>query len=284
MPLLGTRGSASVRALALDGFQRARVSFVYVSNALQAFTVPVGVSEVRFEVAGGAGGGGSNTVNTGGGTPGGLVSGRLAVTPGNTLYLAAAQAGYGTAVFWDYTQFIGNFAGGWPGGGNAGTAQNASFPVAFDAGGSGGGYSGIFTANALTQGNALVIASGGGAGPGAFYDAATDSVFTGQNATVSAGGARGGEGYPNNTASSGSALQGGNGDANSYLGLNQQTYPASGGGGGYFGGGGGYSEDSAPFGAFGGGGRGSSYVHSSITSYTLTEAASPGPGYIILSW
>lgn len=271
MPLLATRGSASARALALDGFQRARVSFAYVSNALQAFTVPAGVTRIAFEVTGG-GGGVSNDYRGGGGAQ--RVTGALTTTPGSTLYIAAAQGGDGGFISAP-DPFFGTNVGGWPGGGDAGFPTFNYYPSAFASGGGGGGYSGIFSANALTQGNALVIAAGGGGSGG---DA---SYFPGQPGTLVAGGARGGEGQPNNNAASGSALQGGKGDDNSYVNPSF-SYPAGGGGGGYFGGGGGYSEDGG-FGRWGPGGRGSSYTSPSVSGAVISDTSAFN-GYAILSW
>lgn len=271
MPLLGTRGSASVRALALDGFQRARVSFAYVSNALQPFTVPTAVTRILFEVTGG-GSGVSNDYRGGGGAR--RVTGAIPVTPGDTLYMCAASGGEGGFISAPTPLNLQN-KGGWPGGGDAGFPTFNYYPSAFASGSGGGGYSGIFSANSLTQGNAIVIAGGGG---GSGLDAA---FFPGQPGTLVAGGARGGEGQPNNNAANGSALQGGKGDDNSYVNPSF-SFPAGGGGGGYFGGGGGYSEDGGFFRA-GPGGWGSSYASPSVIGPVFTDA-SARDGSIILSW
>ncbi len=275
MPMLTTRGSASARSLAMDGPQRARRSFVYVSNAFQTFTVPANVTTITVEVVGAGGGGGSNEVRGGGGG-GSIVTGRMTTTPGATLHLAAGQAGEGGFASLPDPVNVQNL-GGWPGGGNAGSPTWNYYPSAFVQGGAGGGYSGIFSAGSLTQGNAIVVAGGGGGssnlgGPGSFNGAA---------GTVSAGGARGGSGEPNNTASAGSALQGGEGDNNSYVNPSF-SYPGAGGGSGYFGGGGGYSSDDNR--GNGAGGAGSSFTTAAVVPAATVEGVNGSNGYITLSW
>lgn len=273
--MLTTRGSASARSLAMDGPIRVRRSFAYVSNALQTFTVPANVTSVNVEVAG-AGGGGSSNDFRGGGSGGALVAGRMTVTPGATLHLAVAQAGEGGFASLPDPPNTQNL-GGWPGGANAGAPTWNYYPSAFVQGGAGGGYSGIFSAGSLTQGNALLVAGGGGGAS----NLGGPASFNGSNGTLSAGGAAGGAGQPNNTAQAGSALQGGEGDANSYV--NPLTsYPGAGGGGGYFGGGGGYSSDSST--QNGAGGNGSSYASASVVPAATAEGVNSFNGYITLSW
>ncbi len=272
MPMLTTRGSASARSLAMDGPIRVRRSFAYVSNALQTFTVPANVTTVNVEVAGGGGGGTSNDFR-GGGPGGAVVTGRMTVTPGATLHLAVAQAGEGGYMSLPTPAYTQNL-GGWPGGANGGAPTWNYYPSAFSAGGAGGGYSGIFSAGSLTQGNAVVVAGGGGgSGDG--------GSVRGADATVSAGGAAGGAGQPNNTAAAGSALQGGIGDANSYVNP-LFSFPAGGGGGGYFGGGGGYSPDAGV--SWGGGGNGSSYTTAAVVPAITAAGVNSFNGYITLSW
>lgn len=267
MPMLSTRGSASARSLALDGPQRARRSFVYVSNALQTFTVPANVTLLTLEVAGGGGGGSSDTVNTGGGGGADVVSGQLSVSPAATYYVAAAQAGFGQTVEFSPSRTVFDFAGGWPGGGGTGTGS-LNYPEVRSAAGSGGGYSGIFSANALTQGNVVVVAAGGGGSSNN-----TLNGTNGGNATTGAGGTSGG-----GSAGAGAALQGGVGDNYALAG----GVGGAGGGGGYYGGGGSAGPDTAGSGV-GSGGRGSSYYPSLSTSSVAT-AANSQPGYVTIAW
>lgn len=275
MPMLATRGSASARSLAMDGPIRARRTFVYVSNALQTFTVPANVTTINIEVHGAAGGGSGGEDPYGTGPSGNRVTGRLTVTPGATLHIAAGRGGNGGPASAP-TPFLGQNLGGWPGGGNAGNPTWNYYPSGFAQGGGGGGYSGIFSAGSLTQGNALVIAGAGGGSGG-------DAIWNGSSATVSAGGARGGEGQPNNSAQAGSALQGGQGDDNSYVNPSF-SYPGGGGGGGYFGGGGGYSQENTQFNGWGGGGSGSSYTSASVVPANNEVGVHSGDGFVTLSW
>ena len=273
MPMLTTRGAASARSLAMDGPIRVRRSFAYVSNALQTFTVPANVTAISIEVHGAAGGGSGGLDPFGTGPGGNRVTGKVTVTPGATLHIAAGRGGNGGPASAP-DPFLGQNLGGWPGGGNAGAPTWNYYPSGFAQGGGGGGYSGIFSAGSLTQGNAIVVAGGGGgSGDG--------GSIAGGEATVSAGGARGGEGQPNNTAAAGSALQGGIGDANSYVNPSF-SYPGGGGGGGYFGGGGGYSPDTGF--AWGGGGRGSSYTSPSVVPANNEVGVHSGDGFVTLSW
>jgi hypothetical protein len=262
----------------MDGPQRVRRSFVYVSNALQTFTVPANVTTITVEVVGAGGGGGSNEVRGGGGG-GSIVTGRMTTTPGATLHLAAGQAGEGGFASLPDPVNIQNL-GGWPGGGNAGAPTWNFYPGAFAQGGAGGGYSGIFSANSLTQGNVIIVAGGGEGSTNGLYMG--NPSYNGQPGTVSAGGARGGASEPNNTATAGSALQGGEGDANSYVNPSS-SFPAPGGGGGYFGGGGGYSGESQLAGN-GFAGRGSSFTTAAVVPAATVEGVNGGNGYITLSW
>lgn len=270
MPMLTTRGSASARSLAMDGAQRVRRSFPYVSNALQSWTVPDGVSQVNVEVAGGGGGGSSNSVNTGGGRGGAVVTGKLVTTPASTLYIAAAQAGSGSYVSYAPGEIVFQFAGGWPGGGPSGNGA-LPYPQVRQGAGSGGGLSGIFSANSVTQGNTIVMASGGG-GRGNNVDV---GLPVGGNATVIAGGASSGT----SGSTAGAALQGGEGGNYAYTG----GYPGGGGGGGYFGGGGGAGSSSYSGGNSAGGNGSSFFTVALIPAVTVAESNTRS-GYVTISW
>jgi hypothetical protein len=166
-----------------------------------------------------------------------------------------------------------------------------------DTSGEGGDFSGIFTANAVTQTNALIIAGGGGGGAGRPHGSGgnqdamqngggqiensstgegNDGTRGNNTPTHSHGGDRGGQGgqqngggvagtadsSSNNNGQAGSALQGGNGSSCSNWGN------GGGGGGGFFGGGGG-QDDGDNWGG-GGGGAGSSFVRGGITNYSTS--------------
>lgn len=232
-------------------------TFSYVSDTLQAFVVPVGVTSIKVKMWG-PGGGTGNYSGSGGGGPGGFSTGYLSVTPGEILYLAIGSGGKRpTAV----SGGPGGL-GGWPGGGY-GTAGDAS-------GGGGGGFTGIFNTS-MTQGNALMIAGGGGgstgfgsfgAGGGGGTTGGSGTGGSGLGGTQSAGGLGGGGSGP--AYSNGSALAGGVAytDRTSF----QPTGSDCGGGGsGYFGGGAGQSDGRA-----GGGGSGFLHVTRVIGGTTTT--------------
>jgi hypothetical protein len=142
-------------------------------------------------------------------------------------------------------------------------------------GGSGGGYSGVFTTNPDSQASAIVIAGGGGGGGSSRagggnvggagggttgqngvspYDGKT--AYAGQGGTQSSAGADASSDSANTLGFQG-ALQGGSPRTNAYGGA---------GGGGYWGGSaGGYSEGNT----MGGGGGGSGFINSSFGTGTL---------------
>ena len=207
----------------------------------------------------GAGGGGSDGADGGGGSSGGYCAGTHSIAVGSTLKIIVGQ------------------------GASAGTGGR---------GGSGGGYTGVFLTS-VSQGNALFIAGGGGGGcrGGASSNSQGGAGGGTTGNTGGVGGASGGEGTGGSqsagglggnsqTASNGSALQGGyaygnnGGGGASYGGGgngggDNATYTSGGGGGGYFGGGGGGNNE-------GGGGGGSGFTHGSATSTTLTTGNDNG--------
>ena len=163
-----------------------------------------------------------------------------------------------------------------------------------DTSGEGGDFSGIFTANSVTQANALIIAGGGGGGAGRPHGSGQvygsgngggqiENASTGEgndgtrganNPTHGIGSDRGGQGgqqngggiagtadgSSSNNAQNGSVLIGGNGSSCGSWGN------GGGGGGGFFGGGGGQDDGNNWGGA--GGGAGSSFVRGGITNYS----------------
>ena len=248
----------------------AETPFAY-TGSLQTYVVPTGTTSITVDMAGAAGGGGSNDV-PGGGRSGNRVRATIPVTPGQTLYIAVGGGGIGSFTCAGTPPSYGARDGGWPGGGNSGSPTWYYIPGCMSTGGSGGGYSGIFTNSTLSQANALLIAGGGG-GKGVSGSAGAQD---GANGTTSAGGARGTGSGGNGDHTNGSALQGGKGESNSYA---PNVYPGAGGGGGYFGGGGGAT---VSFGS-GAGGDGSSWTHASATGVSLTSNYQAGNGYVIIS-
>lgn len=233
---------------------------------LRAWTVPDGVSEVRFEVRGGRGGNGAQ----GSGGRGGRVSGSLAVHAGQLFGI-----GVGTAA--DRSK------PGLPDGGSPGTSERDPSVRA----GAGGGSSVV----GLADGTALFIAGGGGGGGAGVdffgfggghggdagadgakgFDLGTEGGYGGfapdQQPGTSTfrfyGGGFGGAGCPaGDDGGVGAAGDGGDGGDGGYGG--------GGGGGGAGGSGGGGSgracsdEPTGAPGVGGGGGGGSSYISSLI--------------------
>ena len=236
-------------------------TFSYVSDALQAFVVPAGVTSIKVKMWG-PGGGTGNYSGSGGGGPGGFSTGYLSVTPGETLYLAVGSGGKHPV------STSGNGGnGGWPGGG-FGTRGDAS-------GGGGGGFTGIFNTS-MTQGNALMIAGGGGGSTGfGSFGAGGGGGSTGGSGTSGSGfggsqvaGGNGGGGS-SSPPTAGVALAGGTA-------FTDQTTSTSndcgGGGSGYFGGGAGQGDGRA-------GGGGSGFLHATrVTGGTTTTGSNAGSG------
>lgn len=191
--ILGTSFSAGEIPLTTQNFN-------YVSDALQSFVVPDGVTLIKVKMWGPGGGTGSYS-GAGGGGPGGFTTGLLSVTPGETLYLTVGSGGKKPTA---NSPGPGGL-GGWPGGG-FGTAGDAS-------GGGGGGFTGIFNTS-MTQANALMIAGGGGgatgfgsfgAGGGGGLIGGSGSGSSGKGGSQVIGGADGNnQGAPSTTIAAGS--------------------------------------------------------------------------------
>jgi len=179
----------------------------------------------------------------------------------------------------------GGTAGGWGVGSPAGAGGYATSDGDNRYGGSGGGYSGIFSSTTINQTNAIIIAGGGGGGgssragagnvggagggtSGIDGTSAYDSklLYAGKGGTQSAAGADASSDSPGYAGGQG-ALQGGRPRTGSYGGA---------GGGGYYGGSaGGYSEANT----MAGGGGGSGYVHPTlVTAGVLTAGSGVTPG------
>ncbi len=233
------------------------VSFSYTGSE-QTYLVPSGVSSLHVVAVGAPGG--SGYWNAGAGGHGAIVSGDLAVTPGETLYVEVGGAG---GAGW-----LGYGSGGWNGGGRGGYNVNGNIPY----GGGGGGGSDIRTisrADAGSLDSRLVVAGGGGGGDdwgvsggnaGSSGADGDDNAVGGGAGTLSSGGT-GGAGYPagSGNGSNGAASVGGAGGDYTVAG-------GGGGGGGYDGGGGGGGYGGSQNAGGGGGGGGSSYVGSLMGS------------------
>jgi hypothetical protein len=224
------------------------------TGAEQIYTVPPGITALDIvAVGGGAYGGGYNLPSYGA-----RVSGTLAVTPGELLYVEVGGNGLGGSG----APGPGGFNGGAPGGAAAGGP----------AGGGGGGASDIRTvarAQAGSLQSRLLVAGGGGGGSGLFGGVYADghggnagsqggngNATGGGPGTASAGGAGGASGSGGASGIAGSLGSGGAGGGAS----------GGGGGGGYYGGGGGGGKGS---GDGGGGGGGSSYVGPEVSGSAI---------------
>ena len=233
------------------------VNFIY-TGADQQWTVPAGVTEIFVDALGAQGGTRGSVL----GGAGGRVRCKIAVTPGQILYLTVGGRPTSDVPVYGF-------------GGNGGFHTSFSITQIAMAG---GGLSAISTASPLTQANALVIAGGGGgasgnpgyspAGAGGLAGGRMFGTYGGvsiggKGGTQSAGGAAGTP-YDGNSTSptAGTALSGGNGGiVNPGSGLNGWN-GGGGGGAGYFGGGGGAGGGNAQA----GGGGGSSFINSSYVT------------------
>lgn len=258
----------------------------YTQTGADTFTVPDTVTQVTFDVFGGAGG------PVGYGDPrllgglGGEAKATLSVKPGTVFQVNVGSGGNG-----GNTQGVSG-SGGSGGGGNAGA----------DGGGAGGGGASDVRSGSYGLADRIVVAGGGGGAGGVgfgFSGAGGDggggngSAGTTNNpdlpgagvgsggfgATTGGPGAGGsggglrtgtGEGQPGSGALGGAGAAGGG-----------STSGGGGGGGGYYGGGGG---GAGYYGGGGGGGGGSSYVTPSAVTSTLTAGQQPGSGRIVVSW
>ncbi|MGO9909389.1 MAG: choice-of-anchor D domain-containing protein [Solirubrobacteraceae bacterium] len=231
----------------------------FTTPGTSAFTVPAGVSSINATAIGGAGGA---CFQPGG--EGAMVSGTLAVQPGQQLTIQVAGPGGACA------SGGGTGAGGVGGGGAGGVTPAGLGGTAAGGGGassvSGSGVSGLIPL--------LVAAGGGGAGaaggPAGNAGAAAlpGPLGTGGGAGTATAGGAGGTDFSgaNANGTAGSLGMGGAGGGGSI------PVGGGGGGGGYFGGGGGAGSLELP--ATGGGG-GSSFlgVATNTSGPTLTTAA-----------
>ena len=217
------------------------------TGANQTWSVPAGVTEVTISAWGAEGGGATLSGNTdsGNGGKGGYSTGKLAVTPGQTLNVYVG--GFGAS------STSGLAAGGWNGGGS-GYASSAAEP------GNGGGGASDVRLGGTSLSDRVVVAGGGGGGG----EDAGDSKGNGGGLT--------GTGYSGYDASQTAA------GTNGQLGIGASTNlgDGGGGGGGYYGGG---TTQSTSIGTdTQGGGGGSGFIGGVTSSSTIDgELTMPNP-------
>ncbi|MDR6868855.1 hypothetical protein J2Y69_003481 [Microbacterium resistens] len=262
----GCTGGGSMTAPAPTGTQAPAMN--------STFTVPAGVTQLTFEVAGAAGGTSTFTDDghtlVGSGGAGALVTGVLLVTPGQVLSLIVGQGGMGF-----HNTVSGPPSPGYVGGGGYGSGGSTVFggggsAMENYAGGSGGGGS------AILLGSTPLIVAGGGGGSGA---------WNGRDITSSPG-----IGYPRQDGGNGSGTTGGSGNnsqfATGFFGTRGWTVyggggasGAAGGAGGALGSGDGEHWAGSAGAAFGpGGGNGANGVSTTGTARPLVSGAGGG-GY-----
>jgi len=215
-------------------------NYSYVGSS-QTFIPPSGVTSVNVTLIGAGGGYGGQ----GAGGAGGLVSGTLAVTPGQS-----------------YTIIVGQ------GGTNAGGATYGGGGSSVSYGGSGGGRS------AIQLGGSDIVTAGAGGG-GAMATATTAGA---------GGGLTGGGGGPYTYATGGTQSGGGTGGASGGLGYGANNgYSQSGAGGsGYYGGGAGAQSGSGGGGA--GGSSYVANLTGTVVNTQGGGAATESNGSVTISW
>ncbi len=253
---------AIILGLQLSAFAQP-ITFSY-TGSVQTYTVPAGVTSLNIDLAGAQGGNFTSPAKIGG--KGGRVTGFLAVTPGQVLYIYIGQQPGASSCG------SGGAAGLSSGGGENGGTGSSS---AGQCGGAGaGGGTDIRTIAGDLNSRKMVGGGGGGSGYACGEDGGDAGGLTGVNGnycggastqcgsggTQTAGGAAGSPG-----AVAGSLGAGGNA-SNSFWG--------GGGGGGYYGGGGSYG---------GSGAGGSSYAGGAgVSGAVLTGGYNTGNGYVII--
>ncbi len=229
------------------------------TGSMQTFTVPACITNLQVTLYGAEGG----QRNSQPGGQGGMVSGDLAVSPGQLVYVYVGGRGANQQTAGWNGGGIGDFQAGGEAGGGGGASDlrlngtNLSDRVAVAGGGGGSGWN-----RAGGQGGG----STGGAGQG---------PYPGQGGTQSAGGAQGVDLCNNQTSAPGILGQGGNGASGGC-----GSGGGGGGGGGYYGGGGG-GTNNPDLGS--GGGGGSNYT-GGLTNASGSSGVRSGDGQILISW
>jgi hypothetical protein len=244
----------------------------------QLFEVPDGVTSLEVVAVGGKG---SNTQGMVAGGFGAVATGKLAVAPGQILFIEVGGNGGGpTPISGGYEGGVGGFNGG--GAGGLGSESG---------GGGGGGGTDIRTISKAgtgdTLGSRLIIAGGGGGGgavfPGGYVPGFGDGGSAGQPG-LGGNGAHGqnGAGSPGGTGGQGGEQtkgglsvfeQGTLGQGGRAGGINDVG--GGGGGGGKWGGGGGQSAEEPYGGGAGGGGSTSFATTATNTSFQTDTSAIP---------
>ena len=245
------------------------------TGSMQTFTVPNCVTSVNITCNGAAGGDGHNPGNQPKGQ-GGIASGTLSVTPGQTLYIYVGGQGQRSS--------SSPMQGGWNGGGNGYNYGNTGWTCA------GGGGASDVRSGGTALANRVIVAGGGGGGGGSGSwgngGGGNGGGNSGANGYDVGGGGYGGDrhgkgGTQNSGGAGGSDLSGGSAGSAGTLGFggNASTGSntlASGGGGGYYGGGGGSYHG-------GGGGGGSSYT-GGVTNGSTSSGGITGNGSVVITW
>lgn len=267
--------------------------------------IPAACTKVRILLTGGAGGFQSSSIFGG---RGGYTQVELTKTADDIAITVGAKGTAGSNVSWSSSsQTVNNATGQGSGSGGNYNAVSSTLTGMYP-GASGGGYSRI-----SINGTVIAVAGGGGGGGGGTNSAGMGAGGNGGGETGTAGGGSVGGGggtqtaggaasnagtSTTNDATSGTAYQGGKGEAgqNGQPGCSDYvTYTNSGGGGGggYYGGGGGggVANSACSTSIFsstaGGGGGGSGYVlYSAVLSgFTQTGLGNPDSnGKVIIEW
>ena len=286
-------------------FGQQKDSLIY-TGAVQKWVVPSCATSITISVYGAQGQGGLGpatrsfpTATPGGvGGLGGVATGVLAVTPGDTVYVYVGgrsgwngggdtglgyglEGGFGggasDARYGGFTLADRVIVGGGGGGGGGGGSKSLCSPGTPGPGGDGG--AGGLTSTAGSTGTETCTGSCPTQGIG------------GNGATVSSGGTGGAAGtgpVANGTAGGNGVLGiGGSGGGTNYNSppyWSDATGIGGGGGGGYYGGGGGGGAGFAGgCGAPGGGGGGGSSYIGGVTSGTTNDGVNAGNGYVIIN-
>ena len=239
--------------------------FNYSGEVAQTTVVPVGATIAHVWVLGGMGGGTSSAGKSVTGGDGALVSGRIAVSPGQLLTMRVAQRGH------DGNGKVSPGDGGWGGTGRGGRGGSGYGYKDERDGAGGGGASSL-----EIGGETIVVAGGGGGGGGNGFDALFDPGGP--------GGSSGTTVDPGHNGKGSGGGKGGGGEANGQPagGSGGSSTPSAIGGGGGGGGGGGRTGG----GGGGGGGAGSSYYTSRLLEPTVKRGGGSidGNGRIVITW
>lgn len=242
------------------------------TNSMQTYVVPAGVTQLTVRAVGGCGHSGTGPVPNGPAD----VTGKITVTPGETLRIYVGGNGGITSSGQQSPQTAGLHPGNAPGGqgynggggGGAstdvrrgGTALSNRVIVAGGSGGSGGNNGGV-GGRSLANGSA---GGWGGSGSGGGGGSQTSGGSGGSSYDPAAYGSGGGLGFGGNSSPNGTNYAGGGG-----------------GGGGYYGGGGGGTGLNS-YGAGGGGGSSTVPVGGTVTTYPPNTLAHTGRVEIILN-